>query len=795
MHDCAPVYGDIPVLESILDAFDEGLLVIDSANRVACINNRLRHLFGIAHDASTGTDAGHFILQILMPRISGEPGRTGFAAILSNHHPAVDFSCMVRLPDGGEGRFHCSCRVVHAGNLRGSRIIRLSPDMGSARAIKARPDGHELGMDGAKRRRIEEILSESEERYRFLVENLNEGIALVDKEGIVVFANQRAAEIVDYPITRIVGAPVSMFIDEASFRCLEGYLQDPGQSGRVILEIDLIRGDGGCIHTLIATTPIIDAGGTCRGFLAGIQDITLLKQMETQLRENEEKYRSLVELSAEATLIHQDGIITYINPAGMRLLGAQDPGAIVGKNILDIIHPEFRDLVVSFTARDLQGEETPLVELPIIRLDGTTVFIEGRGTRTLFAGKPAIQTIARDITHRKQAEEQLQARNRHLLLLNRIIGTSSGPRSGELLETALNQTLDLLGYDGGAIYCLDSRQEKADLRCWRNMPDTCSGLIEAALRTTFSGAVTAGFPCYLERDRDLDATDFHLLKKFGFTALACIPLLVESNIAGVLLVGSRGRGSFADDERAILGAVGREIGISILRGMLYQRLEAANREANLYLDILTHDIRNADNVANIYADLLIDDLEGEQRRCALKLKAGIKKSIEITTNVATLRKIQEGQTGLVQQNLHDVIEAEITHFPDLCIQYSGWHVGIFADDLLPEIFTNLIGNAAKYGGPDVKVMVAVDDLDDETVIVTVADTGPGVPDDAKESIFFRFEREGGQRGSQGLGLSICRMLAARYGGRIWVEDRVPGRLTEGAAFRFTLRKAGRDREV
>jgi signal transduction histidine kinase len=68
-------------------------------------------------------------------------------------------------------------------------------------------------------------------------------------------------------------------------------------------------------------------------------------------------------------------------------------------------------------------------------------------------------------------------------------------------------------------------------------------------------------------------------------------------------------------------------------------------------------------------------------------------------------------------------------------------------------------------------------------------------DDAKESIFFRFEREGGQRGSQGLGLSICRMLAARYGGRIWVEDRVPGRLTEGAAFRFTLRKAGRDREV
>jgi len=59
----------------------------------------------------------------------------------------------------------------------------------------------------------------------------------------------------------------------------------------------------------------------------------------------------------------------------------------------------------------------------------------------------------------------------------------------------------------------------------------------------------------------------------------------------------------------------------------------------------------------------------------------------------------------------------------------------------------------------------------------------------KETILYRFERENDKRGSQGLGLSICRMLTARYGGRIWIEDRVAGRPGEGAAFRFTLRKA------
>ncbi|KAF5051193.1 hypothetical protein DSECCO2_421720 [anaerobic digester metagenome] len=59
----------------------------------------------------------------------------------------------------------------------------------------------------------------------------------------------------------------------------------------------------------------------------------------------------------------------------------------------------------------------------------------------------------------------------------------------------------------------------------------------------------------------------------------------------------------------------------------------------------------------------------------------------------------------------------------------------------------------------------------------------------KETIFARFEQGEGQRNGQGLGLSICRMLAARYGGKIWVEDRVPGRSDDGAAFVFTLREA------
>jgi len=770
MHECTPIHGDIPALSAVLDALDEGVLIISPDNRVACINRHLQRFLDINQDTPCETDADLVIRRDLVPRICEESRGKEILAFLSGRLETVEFVCTLRSPDGGEERVRCSCRTVHEGPLPGTRLIHICPAL------------RRSGAPG--RRRMEEILRESENRYRFLIENLNEGIWMIDARGTTVFANQKMADILGYPVADMIGMPIFAFVAEEDVGAVQERLQRRERGVREVFECEYLQKSGARVHTLVATAPIIDADGTLRGSLAGVLDITPQKIMEEQLRESEEKYRSLVELSAEATLIHRDGKIIYTNPAGMRLLGASRPEEVLGKAILDIVHPQARDTIEAINTRDLQEEEAPLVELLVVRLDGTTIPVEGRGTRAFIDGHAAVQIVMRDITHRKHAEEQLQARNRHLLLLNRIIGTSaSAHSSGELLETALDQTLDLLGYDSGAIYCPDAGRGRLTPYCRRKMPDGCLERAESTL-----GEFWAGRPCYLERGGDRDAAP--LLRETGLAALACIPLAAESEVFGALLIGSRDRGSFSPGERALLEAIGREIGAGLLRRVLLHRLEAANREANLYLDILTHDIRNADNVANIYADILIDELEGEAALHARKLKDGIRKSIEITTNVATIRKIHESRAGFAPVDLHAVILDEITHFPDLCIHYDGQPMEVFADDLLPEVFMNLIGNAVKHGGPGVEVTVAVEDRDEGTVVVTVADTGPGVDDEVKKAIFFRFERESGRRGSQGLGLSICRMLIARYGGNIWVEDRVPGHPEEGAAFRFTLRKAG-----
>ncbi|MCC7556461.1 MAG: HAMP domain-containing histidine kinase [Methanoculleus marisnigri] len=223
---------------------------------------------------------------------------------------------------------------------------------------------------------------------------------------------------------------------------------------------------------------------------------------------------------------------------------------------------------------------------------------------------------------------------------------------------------------------------------------------------------------------------------------------------------------------------------------LHRELDSANREANLYLDILTHDIRNTENVANLYTELLIETLDGDSRTYMEKLQRSIRKSIEILGNVSTIRRIHQPSGGHKRVDLDTVIRDEIAQFPEIAIHYEAVDRQVLADDLLSEVFSNLIGNAVKFGGSGVEITVRVED-EDGFVRVSVEDTGPGVPDDQKREIFHRYEKR--RRGvGEGLGLFLVQVLIERYGGRIWVDDRVPGTTEAGAAFRFTLQKVVRD---
>ncbi|ABN58267.1 MULTISPECIES: sensor histidine kinase [Methanoculleus] len=216
-------------------------------------------------------------------------------------------------------------------------------------------------------------------------------------------------------------------------------------------------------------------------------------------------------------------------------------------------------------------------------------------------------------------------------------------------------------------------------------------------------------------------------------------------------------------------------------------LEESNRAATLFLDIMVHDINNANAVAIGYTRHLVDALEGERRGMAEKMLSRLEQSSAIIGGIATLREALESGNALTRVDLDRVIRTEMANHPAIRIRYEGHPIAVLADDLLSEVFANLIGNAVKFGGPAVEIAVRVEERGKE-MLVSVEDTGPGIPDAVKSELFRRFRRGEGPLTGAGLGLYICRMLITRYGGSIWVDDRVEGRPEEGAAVRFTLRK-------
>ena len=129
---------------------------------------------------------------------------------------------------------------------------------------------------------------------------------------------------------------------------------------------------------------------------------------DAELIQSEERYRRLVELSPDMILLHSQGRYVYANPAAVRILGASRPEELVGKSVLDRIHPEFREKVIQRVQRLEQGKEIPPSEEKFIRLDGGEIDVEVAAAPLFFQDQPMVLVVGRDITGRKRVEEALR---------------------------------------------------------------------------------------------------------------------------------------------------------------------------------------------------------------------------------------------------------------------------------------------------------------------------------------------------------------------------------------------------
>ena len=234
----------------------------------------------------------------------------------------------------------------------------------------------------------------------------------------------------------------------------------------------------------------------------------------------------------------------------------------------------------------------------------------------------------------------------------------------------------------------------------------------------------------------------------------------------------------------ITESVGRKKEIEILNSELC----TANEKANLYLDILTHDINNANTAALGYAEFLIESTSEEDRPLFDKMLNGIRHSASIIENVSRIRTVHDKSRSCRPVNLKPVIRSAAERHTGAEIKTDTENFHVNADEMLADVLDIVIENSIKYGGEGVKICINAEKKGD-LVIVSVSDNGPGIEDKIKKTVLTRFQKGSDSRRGRGLGLATADMIMRSFGGSMEVADRIPGDYNRGLKVILKLKEA------
>ncbi len=255
----------------------------------------------------------------------------------------------------------------------------------------------------------QQLREEKLRKLSYAVEQSENGIVITDKGGTIEYVNPKFVEITGYAPEEVIGknprilksgqTPITLY-REMWQTILEGNVW----KGKFLNK----RKNGELYWQETIISPIKNEEGIVTHYLAVQEDVTERIQIEQERRESEERFRKLVELSPDGILIHQEGRIKFINPAGVKMLGGKDQNDFLEKPAIDFVHPDFRAQVAERIAMMQKGEVAPPVDEMLLRLDGSSFYAEVAAVPINLKGKPAYQVVFRDITERKQAEEELK---------------------------------------------------------------------------------------------------------------------------------------------------------------------------------------------------------------------------------------------------------------------------------------------------------------------------------------------------------------------------------------------------
>ena len=272
----------------------------------------------------------------------------------------------------------------------------------SVMSWEERPATLDFLTDITERKRAENALKESEERFRNLFDSSKDSIFIIDQQtGRFVGSNRAANQLYGYSGEEFMRMNVVDISAEPE--------KTEDAIRRHVAEIPLRfhRKKDGTVFPVEITGSYFMEGGRIL-HTAHIRDITERRRAEEVLKSSEEKYRNLVESTWEAILVRHRGIIEYANPAAVELFGASSDAELIGKSNLDLIHPDDRADSMERLKRTEEGFKVPPREHRIVTLDGRVIHVESVGIPFTYRGRVLAYGMFRDITERKEVEKSLR---------------------------------------------------------------------------------------------------------------------------------------------------------------------------------------------------------------------------------------------------------------------------------------------------------------------------------------------------------------------------------------------------
>jgi PAS domain S-box-containing protein len=509
--------------------------------------------------------------------------------------------------------------------------------IGSVSAVAVKDEkGQILHFDGiiediTERKEIERELQESEEKYRTILESIEDGYFEVDITGNFTFVNDSLCSILGYSSDELIGMNNREYMDEKTAKLVFETFNNifKTKKSKKAFDWEIIRKDTSKRFIEASISLITDMSDEPIGFRGIVRDITERREVEEKLRYSEEKYRTLVEHTLQGIVIVQDypPRIVFANPGLAEISGysVQELQSFSPENAHILIHPDDRDLFFSRYRARLKGESPPSTyEFRIICKGGEIRWLELYSTRIIYQGEPAVQAVFMDITKRKEAEQMLKKFNLDLerriqersvrieALLNARQNLQKEQDWEEGLMTIV-ESMDKLGFERIGIFLVNAPRKNLVFHLGKGItfPDIGS-FISLAEKDYY------GVRCVLEKKTVfLENASVEKGKQITPEAqsVAWVPIIVSDEAFAALSVGAVTNerpiteedvkdleilagmcGSFIDRTRIIIEPIAEKSLVTEVRQWLEPsrgyiiREKKPNKSFDIFCDLVTHGI-------------------------------------------------------------------------------------------------------------------------------------------------------------------------------------------------------------